>query len=158
MKAQISYANGVEYKEISEKLNVPINTLKSWRRRYGWRRNFLEEKKKDAQSMQKLGNNLRSEIKKGLLYQLELNDTNEPHQRDLVEDYMKFWELKNKYQDDIDQQGIWITWVNGSQTGEKKNESVGELLKVNTQMLKILSELNLKPIIPIKKKDDDDEI
>lgn len=157
MKAQISYASGVEYKEISEELNVPVNTLKSWRRRYGWRRNFLEEKKKDASSVHKLGNNLRSEIKKGLLDQLETNNTNQPHQKDLVEDYMKFWDLKNTYQDDIVEKGIWITWVNGSQSGEKKNDSVGDLFKTNTQMLKILTELNLKPTVTLK-NDDDDEI
>ncbi|MGA5590080.1 phage terminase small subunit [Enterococcus mundtii] len=37
-QAKRMYEKGLKYKEISEKLSIPLNTLKSWRKRYGWQR------------------------------------------------------------------------------------------------------------------------
>ncbi len=37
-QAKKMYEDGWKYKEISEKLSVPLNTLKSWRKRFGWER------------------------------------------------------------------------------------------------------------------------
>lgn len=34
--AEIDYINGMKYKEIAEKYRVSINTIKSWKTRYGW--------------------------------------------------------------------------------------------------------------------------
>ena len=36
--AEQDYRNGMKYKEIAEKYNVTINTVKSWKTRYGWQR------------------------------------------------------------------------------------------------------------------------
>jgi len=36
--AETDYMNGLKYKEIAEKYNVTINTVKSWKTRYGWNR------------------------------------------------------------------------------------------------------------------------
>lgn len=36
--AEQDYRNGMKYKEIAEKYNVTINTVKSWKTRYGWTR------------------------------------------------------------------------------------------------------------------------
>lgn len=67
------------------------------------------------------------------------------HYQDLVNDYMKFWDFKNMLQDDIDEKGVSIEWRNSeTQYGYKKNDSVSELLKVNTQMLKILYDLGVR--------------
>ena len=49
-----------------------------------------------------------------------------------------------------------IKWHNGKQEGLKKNDSTGDLVKVNNQMLKILDELNLKAPLQTKEDDDDD--
>ena len=68
----------------------------------------------------------------------------------LIYDYMYLYDLKEKLQKDIKKRGLRmkVTNGNGFET-EKDNNSVGNLLKVNTQMLKILSDLNLKePSIP----------
>lgn len=43
--AELDYINGMKYKDIAEKYNVSINTVKSWKTRYGWYRN------KDKKSM-----------------------------------------------------------------------------------------------------------
>lgn len=37
-KAYIDYMNGLKYKEIAEKYGVSLNTVKSWKTRYGWDR------------------------------------------------------------------------------------------------------------------------
>lgn len=34
--AELDYMNGMKYKEIAEKYNVSLNTVKSWKTRYGW--------------------------------------------------------------------------------------------------------------------------
>jgi len=37
-QAKRMYEEGLKYKEISEELSIPLNTLKAWRKRYGWQR------------------------------------------------------------------------------------------------------------------------
>ena len=37
--AENDYITGMKYKEIAEKYGVTINTVKSWKTRYGWNRN-----------------------------------------------------------------------------------------------------------------------
>ncbi|NBJ71716.1 MULTISPECIES: phage terminase small subunit [Clostridia] len=45
-KAEQDYIQGMKYKDIAEKYEVSINTVKSWKRRHGWERNkgALKEK------------------------------------------------------------------------------------------------------------------
>lgn len=67
------------------------------------------------------------------------------HYQDLVNDYMKFWDFKNMLQEDIKERGVSIYWQNSeTQFGYKKNDSIGDLIKVNTQMLKILFDLGVR--------------
>ena len=84
-------------------------------------------------------------IKKDLLDQLEAQNKFGQYYKDLVEDYMYNFELKNILQKDIDENGLRVHRVtgNGFET-EKPNESVERLMKVNTQMLKLLQDLNLQ--------------
>lgn len=37
--AEKDYVKGMKYKDIAEKYEVSINTVKSWKKRYGWNRN-----------------------------------------------------------------------------------------------------------------------
>lgn len=37
-QAETDYMNGFKYKEIAEKYNVSISTVKSWKTRYNWNR------------------------------------------------------------------------------------------------------------------------
>lgn len=153
-KAHKDYSSGKTYKEISEKYNIPINTLKSWKRRYNWSRNCTPRKGCNKKEVQDLGNNLYQEIKDDLLLQLSINQMEEKYYVDLVNDYMSLWEVKNMLIEDIKDRGVNVKWNNGKQTGNKRNDSVGDLVKVNNQMLKILDDLNLKK--PPKVDDEDD--
>lgn len=87
----------------------------------------------------------KNEIKQDLINQLERNGVYGSHYLDLIDDYMALWEIKNKLIKDIKKRGVSVHWCNGGgQEGYKKNDSISELNKTNAQMLKILSELNLK--------------
>ncbi len=89
---------------------------------------------------------IRKEIKKDLFDQLERNGTFGRFFEDLIEDYMKLWDTKNKLLEDIERRGVSVSYDNGGgQKGVKKNDSVDQVIRVNAQMLKILDNLSIKP-------------
>jgi len=89
--------------------------------------------------------------KEALENQITSNGNTQYYYLNLIEDYMSLWVIKEELMEDIKNRGVIIKWKNGEkQSGEKKNDSVSEVSKVNAQMLKILTELNLKPTdIPV---------
>lgn len=93
----------------------------------------------------------KTEIKNDLKDQLERNGVYGRHYLDLVNDYMSLWDIKNKLIKDIKVRGVTIKWETYNkdgdivQSGHKKNDSIAELNKTNAQMMKILSELGIKP-------------
>jgi uncharacterized protein YjcR len=46
VKAENDYVRGMKYKDIAEKYGVSLNTVKSWKKRYGWTREKGAHKKK----------------------------------------------------------------------------------------------------------------
>ena len=87
----------------------------------------------------------KTEIKESLLEQLRLQNKTSDFYLDLVSDYMDYWSLKKKLITDIRKKGIRYETVNGNGIEvEKPNESVTNLPKITTAMLKILNDLNLK--------------
>ncbi|KEI01576.1 P27 family phage terminase small subunit [Clostridium botulinum] len=154
-KAYEDYISGMTYQKIADKFGVSINTVKSWQKRYKWTRECTQKRGASKKSVQKLGNILFDEIKKDLLKQLDSNGTYGKHYEDLISDYMSLWNIKNRLIEDIKERGVSVEWNNGKQHGRKKNDSISELNKTNAQMLKILSELGLKPI---HQEDDYDDI
>lgn len=146
--AFLDYTKGMKYKEIAEKYEVTLATVKGWANRNEWTKKKNEENEENRFLL----------IKECLLRQLEDNNSIELQYKDLVNDYMSLWKIKNSLIEDIENRGVTVPWSNGKvQSGHKKNESISELLKTNAQMLKILNELNLKPFV-IKDNDDDVEI
>lgn len=89
---------------------------------------------------------LRERIKTDLLDQLERNGTVGEYYTDLVDDYMDLWDTKTELVKDIREHGVKVEYTsNNGITNMKKNESVDLRIKVNAQMLKLLSELGVKP-------------
>ena len=87
----------------------------------------------------------REKIKQDLINQLEENGIEGEHWFDLVDDYMSLWDIKNKLIDDIMERGVNIRYQNGeNQYGWKKNDSVGNLHKTNSQMIKLLNKLGIE--------------
>ena len=88
----------------------------------------------------------REEIQQDLVDQLDRNGVHGKHFLDLIEDYMSMWDIKNDLIEDIQDKGVQVRYQNGeNQFGFKKNDCIPELNKTNGQMLKILSELGIKP-------------
>lgn len=88
---------------------------------------------------------VRNSIEESLKSQLLSSGNTEEYANDMVNDYLFFYDLKNKLQDDINKNGVRVKYKNGNGLStEKDNASVSNLLKVNSQMLKILTDLNLK--------------
>lgn len=90
---------------------------------------------------------LRTDIKQALLEQLERNGTLEAYYVDLVNDYMELWETKNMLVADIKARGAVVEYISNNGTvNKRKNESVGELVKVNDRMLKLLDGIGVAPV------------
>lgn len=84
------------------------------------------------------------DIKNDLLFQLQSQNKIGKFYDDLVDDYISFYKLKNDLKKDIKNKGLRYKTTNGNGfTIEKPNESVTNLPKINSQMLKILSDLGL---------------
>ncbi|MHA7139805.1 P27 family phage terminase small subunit [Rossellomorea arthrocnemi] len=82
----------------------------------------------------------RKRIETDLSKQLKDKEIKGTHYEDLIQDYLSFWDLKNKLIDDIEKNGVKVSGMHGP----KSNTSVNDLNKTNAQMLRILSELGLK--------------
>ena len=90
---------------------------------------------------------LYAEIRRDLLDQLDRNGVIGKQYIDLVDDYMDLWVTKCLLVDDIQHRGVNVVYQNGpDQHGVKKNDSVEQRIKVNGQMLKLLSEIGIKPV------------
>ena len=99
------------------------------------------------------------ELRKSLLDQLEENGNMKDFFIDLVNDYMSLWVIKNQLNDDIETRGVVTEYKNGAnQYGTKRNDSIADLLKVNSQMLKILQQLEIKATPTITEDLDEDEL
>lgn len=98
----------------------------------------------------------REEIRESLLDALQDNGIFGKVFEDLVEDYLKLWDIKNALINDVKRRGVKVKWQNSETSfGYKKNDSVSEAVKVSAQMLKILLTLGFKP--GSKAGDDDGE-
>lgn len=162
------FENGKSYAEISKDLDISESTLKSWKRRCGWQRATpkikksqpLKKEKKVATKENHQKNNVSVEkIKENLISQLEKRNANEEVYIDLVEDYIALWNIKNQLIDDINTRGVQVkTFNSNGQEVYKKNDSIVELPKYNTQMLKLLNDLGLSALDWDSEKDTDPDV
>lgn len=100
----------------------------------------------------------RNKIERDLLEQLGEENENDSHYKELIKDYLFMWDTIQELKLDIKERGVSVFWQNGEhQKGYKKNDSIREMTTVSNQMLKILSDLGLKPS-KAEKDGDDGEI
>lgn len=88
-------------------------------------------------------------IREDLKAQLISQERKGKYYDDLISDYIYYLELKSKLKKDIRTKGLRYKSTNGAgKEIEKVNESVVNLTKVTTTLLKILSELKLtEPLV-----------
>ena len=120
------------------------------------------KEKNNREAKKKKSDKSKSVLKEGLIKQLEqkgytLKDN--PYIFDKLEDYVTFFKIKNALIQDLEDRGLVVEWNNSETSrGEKLNESLSMFLKVDTQMLKILNFLDLKPTQNLKEDDDDEPL
>lgn len=151
-EAYQDYLSGMKYKEIADKHGVSLAAVRQWKTRNNWQRKQskksisspekdIQVKKKESTKKRYTKNTkLRKKIEQDLIDQLNEKGAGHAHYIDMVKDYMSLWDVKNLLIQDITERGVVVSW-NGN---KKKNDSIGELNKTNAQMLKIISELDLK--------------
>lgn len=154
--AKEMFENGKSYLEISKQLNISESTLKSWKRRNGWVRATPKNKKVQPSKKSKKVSNVHNssnnnipieKIKENLISQLKKRGANEEVYLDLIEDYLALWKIKNQLIEDINLRGVQVkTFNSNGQEVYKKNDSIVELPKYNTQMLKLLNDLGLSAL------------
>ena len=99
----------------------------------------------------------RTAVKSSLVQQLKGQHKDTKYALDLVDDYMRYYDVKTRLFNDIEENGLRITLVNGNGIEtEKPNESVPNLNKITATMLKILAELGLKDPAVITQSDEED--
>lgn len=107
--------------------------------------NGLDTKqKKKKKSKKELEKEKRENIKKSLKEQLERRSGLTAYNSNLIDDYMEYYDLKEKMLRDIKNRGLVITQMTGN--GFEKqivNENVAEVQKITRLMLKILTDLEL---------------
>lgn len=117
----------------------------------------LEDERKEKEKLSTERLKLRNAMRRDLLHQLKENRVMGRHYTDLVDDYLKLYDIKNMLIDDIEERGVKVEYRNGEfQFGYKKNDSVTELTRVNNQMLKVLADLGLKAAEIENFEDDED--
>ncbi len=90
---------------------------------------------------------MRKAIKTDLMEQMERNGTTGQYYTDLVDDYMALWDVKKLLLADIQERGAVVDYISNNGTmNKKKNDSVGELVKVNDRMVKLLDALGIAPV------------
>ncbi len=100
-------------------------------------------------------NDLREGIKQDLLDELERKGTVGKYYTDLVYDYMVLWDAKNLLQKDIEERGAVVEYISNNGTvNKRKNESVGEMVKVNDRMVKLLDALGITPDSVVNEDDE----
>ena len=108
----------------------------------------LEEKIGKIEEVKKIEEKIiekKEEIKEDLQNQLIAQNKFGKQFDDMIEDYLYFFELKERLKHDIDINGIRYKNIGGNGFSTyKPNESVERLQKTNGQMLKILQDLDLK--------------
>lgn len=101
----------------------------------------IKEEQKLEEKIENTKNSIKDDLKSQLLSQNKFGK----HFDDMIEDYLYFFELKERLKFDININGIRYKTTGGNGfTTFKANESVERLQKTNAQMLKILQDLDLK--------------
>lgn len=173
--AEKMFLAGKSLTEVSRALDISRTTAVKWRKEFGLSVEVVQEKlktgpgsastKKGVQEQANGSDEVESFLSKkmkamreSLLEQLKLKGNDTVYFVDLVDDYMRLWKVKELLDADINERGVQVEYFNGAnQRGYKKNDSVGELLKCNQQMIKLLDKLGLKVNTELLKDDDEDE-
>ena len=120
----------------------------------------MEEERNAAEMVKTLESSRKyKKIKAGLVKQLKAKNADTPYFLSLIDDYMAMWVSKELLYQDLQERGCMVPYDNGGgQRGYRRNDSITDFNKTNAQMLKLLSELGIKPETIGTEDDDNDEL
>jgi phage terminase small subunit len=96
-QAEIDYVEGMKYKDIAEKYGVSLNTVKSWKQRYGWSRKKGAHKEKSVHTKSKRVQSNKKK-QKGLEKPFDEGDELTDKQRLFCMYYVKYFNATKAYQ------------------------------------------------------------
>lgn len=149
--AENDYMLGMKYKDIAAKYGVSINTIKSWKQRYGWERKGVHTKEKSVHTKKK---KVCTQKKRFALVQLdeEIDDEQEAGQNGkLTENQRLFCLYYIKYRNQVKayQKAYRCSYenacINASRT-MKKNEIQKEINRVLDELRQDI-QINIKDLI-----------
>lgn len=134
-QAETDYLDGMKYKDIADKYDVTLNTVKSWKQRYGWSRNSAPPKSKSVHTKEK-GMHTNTKVEQAL-DKLEDSDLVDKQKAFAVE-YLKSFNATQAYMNvyDVDYN---TARTNGSRLLTKANiqEAISELRKARLKDLAV---------------------
>lgn len=139
-QAETDYLDGMKYKDIADKYDVTLNTVKSWKQRYGWSRNGAPPKQKSVHTKEKsMHTNTKVEEAVDKLDDSDLIDK----QKAFAIEYLKSFNATQAYMNvyDVDYN---TARTNGSRLLTKANiqEAISELRKARLKDL-VVSEQDI---------------
>lgn len=94
--AEKDYMLGMKYKDIAEKYNVSINTVKSWKQRYNWNRKGVHTKKKSVHTKKEDAPS-RETIEKAIVEENQEDTELTDKQYLFCMYYVKYWNATKAY-------------------------------------------------------------
>lgn len=99
--AELDYVKGIKYKDIAEKYDVSINTVKSWKTRYKWSKGAAKKgvhtKQKSVNTKKESAPKQKEVVESVEVIKLE-NDEFTDKQRLFISYYVKYWNATKAYQ------------------------------------------------------------
>lgn len=153
--------------EVAKQLGISERTLRKWiAENYStdFSKLFRERRRKSRLKVKESDVSLvpttssADDVRKDLIHQLTKRKALSPVFMDIINDYMEFWEIKEKLKDDIRKRGVYVQYDNGGgQTGITSNSSVDNLLKISSKMRDIIKQLEINvDVVSTEMEEDDD--
>ena len=140
-KKKTSKSTKNKAKTIEKQIDNLENNINNFERVQKEQKKKEKEEKKRKSAVEEKINLMREDLKAQLLNQNKFGEQFD----DMIENYLFLVKLKEDLQHDISTNGFRYEAKTGNgYTTDKPNESVPNLLKVTTEMRKILQDLNLK--------------
>lgn len=133
--AKHDYVLGMKYKDIADKYGVSLNTVRSWKTRYGWQRNGV---KKDAHIKSK---NVRTKTPTSVAIE-RLNDSDlKDKQKAFVLEYLRIFNATQAYINVYN-----VDYSNAKTAGPRLLENVGVQKQIKQIREAKLRELAIEPL------------
>lgn len=141
--AEEDYISGMKYKEIAEKYNVSINTVKSWKTRYKWCKDkkgmHTKSKKVCTQNKKSAGakKNNECDIKEPIVKEIQ-NDELSEKQRLFVLYYVKYRNKTKAYM-----KAYNCSWINANAHAYEMWDNVGVKNEIDRQLKELRQSIKI---------------